>query len=82
MPALEAILIRETGTLGVRRHTCQRTVRPRETGSVATPWGPVAVKRAGAPGQVTPEYEDAARLAREHGVPLRAVYAEVSGYRP
>ena len=81
---LEAILFRETGTLGVRRHTCLRTVRPRESSSVETSWGPVRVKRAGSPEQVTPEYEDAARLAREHGVPLRAIYAAVArpGERP
>ena len=79
--AVEAVLFRETGTLGVRRHTCQRTVRPREAGTVETPWGPVAVKRAGGPEQVTPEYEDAARLAREAGVPLREVYAAVTSTR-
>ncbi len=81
---LEGVLFRETGTLGVRRHTCQRTVRPRESGTVETPWGPVRVKRAGGPEQVTPEYDDAARLAREHGVPLRAIYAAVArlGERP
>jgi hypothetical protein len=77
-PALEAILFRETGTLGVRRHACTRTVRPREAGSADTPWGPVRVKRAAGPEQVTPEYDDAARVAREHGVPLRDVYAAVS----
>ena len=76
--ALEAILFAETGTLGVRRHTCQRTVRPRTADTADTPWGPVRVKRAGDPEQVTPEYDDAARLAREHGVPLRTVYAAVS----
>jgi pyridinium-3,5-bisthiocarboxylic acid mononucleotide nickel chelatase len=76
---LEAVLFRETGTLGVRRHTCQRSVRPRSAERMETPWGPVAVKRAGNPEQVTPEYEDAARLARENGVPLREVYRAVAG---
>ena len=48
--------------------------------SVATRWGPVQGKRGwreGGPNVFTPEYEDCARVARQHGVPLREVYAAV-----
>src|SRR5437764_1465311 len=81
---LEAILFRETGTLGVRRHAVRRDKMQREAVTVDTPWGPVRGKRGWREGEMnvfTPEYEDCARVARQHGVPLREVYAQVQrGY--
>ncbi len=77
---LEAILFRETGTFGVRRTTATRAKLQRETIVVQTPWGPVKAKRgwrADGFTVLTPEYEDCARVAREHNVPLRDVYAAV-----
>jgi uncharacterized protein (DUF111 family) len=77
---LEAVLFRETATFGVRRHTAERTKLRREAVTVPTPWGPVKAKRgwrADGFEVLTPEYEDCARVAREHGVPLREVYAAV-----
>lgn len=80
VPALEALLFRETGTFGVRRHTAHRSKLRREAVTVDTPWGPVKAKRGWRDGVslLTPEYEDCARVAREHGVALRAVYEAVS----
>jgi uncharacterized protein (TIGR00299 family) protein len=80
--ALEAILFRETGTLGVRRYAVQRSKLRREAVTVQTPWGPVQGKRGwreDGPEVFSPEYEDCARVARQHGVPLREVYAAVKG---
>jgi len=80
LPALEAILFRETGTFGVRRYSTRRRKLRREAITVQTPWGPVRAKRGwreGGPEVVTPEYEDCARVARSNGVPLREVYAAV-----
>ena len=77
---LEAILFRETGTFGIRRHAAERSKLRREAVTVETPWGPVKAKRgwrADGFEVLTPEYDDCARLAREHGVPLRDVYAAV-----
>lgn len=77
---LEAILFRETGTFGVRRTTATRAKLQREAVTVETPWGPVKAKRgwrADGVSVLTPEYEDCARVAREHNVPLRDVYAAV-----
>jgi uncharacterized protein (TIGR00299 family) protein len=77
---LEAVLFRETGTFGVRRYQAKRHKLRREACEVPTPWGPVRGKRGcrdGQPAVVTPEYEDCARIAREHGVPLREVYREI-----
>ncbi|MCS6959773.1 MAG: nickel pincer cofactor biosynthesis protein LarC [Pseudanabaenaceae cyanobacterium SKYGB_i_bin29] len=69
---LEAILFRETSTLGIRRRQQERTILEREHSQAETPWGKVGVKIAHRPGRVTrqPEYEDCARLARSHNVPL------------
>jgi uncharacterized protein (TIGR00299 family) protein len=77
--ALEAILFRETGTFGVRRHAVQRSKLSREAITIQSPWGPVKAKRGWRDGLeiVTPEYDDCVRVAREHGMPLREVYQVV-----
>jgi uncharacterized protein (TIGR00299 family) protein len=75
--AAVALIMRETTTLGVRRRAVERYVCEREVLTVATPLGAVRVKRKRWQGEElgdAPEYEDCARLAREHGVPLREVY--------
>jgi uncharacterized protein (TIGR00299 family) protein len=80
VPVLEAILFRETETFGVRRYKVQRHKLRREALKVQTPWGPVQGKRGwcdGGPSVFTPEYEDCARVARLHGIALRAVFAGV-----
>ena len=76
---LEAVLFRETATFGIRRHIAERSKLSREAITVETPWGPVKAKRGQRSGFeiITPEYEDCARVAREHGVPLREVYRVV-----
>ena len=63
--------------LGLRRRVVERHIAEREIVTVETPLGPVRVKRKRWQGQdlgAAPEYEDCARLAREHGLPLREVY--------
>jgi uncharacterized protein (TIGR00299 family) protein len=79
LPALEDILFRETTTFGIRRYPVERHKLSRKAHTVATPWGPVQGKLGwseGRPAIFSPEYEDCARLAREHGVPLREVYLQ------
>lgn len=74
---MEDILFRETTTLGTRRHVLERSVRQRETITLQTPWGTVRAKKAWRPGEpaiVSPEFEDCAKLARQHGIPLTDVY--------
>jgi len=75
---VEAVLFRETGTLGVRVTPVQRTVLERSFESVSTPWGPVPVKTGRHGGRVTsrePEMDACRRLADEHGVPVADVVA-------
>jgi uncharacterized protein (TIGR00299 family) protein len=76
---LARILFAETSTLGVRIHDTRRRILARDTITVSTRWGDVAVKlsfegdrRLGA----SPEYENCAALAREHAVPLRTIMEE------
>jgi hypothetical protein len=86
LSALEAILFRETATLGIRRYPVQRNKLRREAVTVQTPWGPVKGKRGwreGGPEVFSPEYEDCARVARGFGVPLREVYLAVkAAFKP
>lgn len=66
---------RHTTTLGVREMRCERHALSRSFRVAQTPWGEVPVKRAEGYGvtREKPEYEVAARLARENGIPLREV---------
>lgn len=73
---LQTIIFLETTTNGIRRQVMERVCLPRRFERVTTPWGEVFVKVATLPDgseRAAPEYEDCARLAREHGVPLQRV---------
>jgi hypothetical protein len=80
LAVLEAILFRETETFGIRRYAVERSKLEREAVTVETRWGAVRGKRgwrAEGLSVFTPEYEDCARVARQHGIALREVYAAV-----
>ena len=73
---LEAIIYRETSTLGIRRQPVERSCLRREIKTVETPFGPIRVKVAFLADGTTkraPEYEDCRQAAEAHGVPLRVV---------
>lgn len=75
--ACEAVLFRETTTLGIRRSIQQRTILQREIQPIQTPYGQVRVKVAYNQGElinVQPEYEDCAQLAKQHNVSWREVH--------
>jgi uncharacterized protein (TIGR00299 family) protein len=75
--ALAALVLRETSAIGLRYHTVQRVVSPRELITVGTEYGAVQVKIAQAADgtvNVAPEYDDCRRVARERGVPLKLIY--------
>ncbi|MCK6572788.1 nickel pincer cofactor biosynthesis protein LarC [Myxococcota bacterium] len=74
---VEAVLLTESSSIGLRRHPVTRAVLDRRTERVDTPFGPVTVKlayRDGVRVNLAPEYEDCARLAREKKVALKDVY--------
>lgn len=66
----------QTTTIGLRVRRCGKYFLTPSGGEVETPLGALRVKRAEGWGvsREKPEYGDAARLAREKGVPLREVY--------
>ena len=73
---LQTIIFLETTTNGIRRQVMERVCLSRRFERVTTPWGEVSVKVATLPDgseRAAPEYEDCARLAREHNVPLQRV---------
>jgi pyridinium-3,5-bisthiocarboxylic acid mononucleotide nickel chelatase len=73
----EAVMFRETTTLGIRRSTQQRTILDREIQKVQTEYGEVQIKVAKS-GEtivnVQPEYEDCAEIARVKNVSWREVH--------
>jgi uncharacterized protein (TIGR00299 family) protein len=73
------IIFQETTTLGVRVHREERYLLPRQEICVQTDYGSVRVKIANAAGggQISPEYEDCRKLAREKNIPLKSVYQSV-----
>lgn len=79
-PALEALLFRETPTLGVRRRAVSRTVLPRRFVTVPTPYGPIRMKVRSTPSgdEATPEHDDCIAAAARAGVSLLTVQSAAS----
>jgi hypothetical protein len=73
---LEAVIFRETTTIGIRRAKMERTVLVRSEETIDTGLGKLRVKRCTLPdGTIRnyPEYESAVELARKNNIPLREV---------
>lgn len=77
--SVEAAMIEQTTTLGVRAIPLDRTKAARAVQSVTTRFGDVDLKLRIWNGRVidiAPEYDDCARFARQHDVPVRTVWNE------
>ncbi len=76
---IEEIIFDHTGTFGLRRWLCSRSMLLRRHESVTTPYGPIRLK-LGLRGQkvvrVSPEFEDCRRAAESHAVSVQAVMQE------
>lgn len=70
-----AVLTSETGSLGVRGSTLERWPSTRSVSTVEVEGFPVRVKVS--PGRLKVEHDDAARVARRTGLPLREVVSRV-----
>lgn len=71
------VFLRETTTFGVRMHEVERDVLDRSWTEVEVEGHPLRVKtgsRAGAIVTAAPEFDDARRVAKATGMPLRDVY--------
>jgi uncharacterized protein (TIGR00299 family) protein len=74
---LVRIIMRQTGTLGVRHQRIGRSVADRRVVTVSLPYGECRIKLGELDGEVfsvAPEHADAERLSRESGLPLPRVY--------
>ncbi len=72
------VVFRETTTIGVRYQEMWRECLDREMVTVATALGPVRFKVAQRDGQMLnaqPEFDDLAKLAADHGIPVKEVQA-------
>ncbi|MBE9259363.1 MULTISPECIES: nickel pincer cofactor biosynthesis protein LarC [Aphanizomenonaceae] len=81
LASCEAVLFRETSTLGIRRTTQKRAILQREMQKVETIYGTISVKVAwtGTATEkvitnVQPEYEDCAELARKNNISWREIH--------
>ena len=76
METLQNIIFEETTTIGIRYSRMERTILPRETRTLPTPWGEVQVKVCTLNGkeQLYPEYESVAQLSREKEIPFTEIY--------
>ena len=73
------LLMRETGSLGVRQHRVGRIVAERRTVEVNLSYGSCRIKIGSLDGEnfvAAPEYEDAVQLADETGLSLPRVYSD------
>ena len=76
---LARLLMRETGTLGVRHLRVGRTVAERRLIEVDLPYGRCQVKVGSLDGEdfvAAPEHADALRLAEKTGLPLPRIYSD------
>lgn len=76
------LLMRETGTLGVRYRFQERVVLTRRQETLISPWGPVRIKLAQlSNGDIhkKPEFEDCQAIATKNNLPLLEVYTVIQG---
>lgn len=76
METLQNIIFEETTTIGIRYSRMERTILPRETRTLPTPWGEVLAKVCTLNGkeQIYPEYESVAQLSREKEISFTEIY--------
>lgn len=78
LPAVRAVVVRETSTIGFREHPVAKHALPREVVGVEVAGHPVRVKVARLGDEVVtaqPEHDDCVAVARATGRPLREVVA-------
>jgi uncharacterized protein (DUF111 family) len=82
--SLANLILRETTTLGLRIRQDQRMCLERAHVTVATKYGPIAMKigsRADEVLNIAPEFEDCRKAAVAHGVPVKLVQqAAITAY--
>ncbi len=82
--SLQAVLLNETTTLGVRSYEVDRRSLPRTIQTIRTPWGRIRIKRIVRPGPTQEaaedfslEYDDLKELARSHKRTLKELDSKI-----
>lgn len=77
--AMEDLLFLQTTTIGVRRHSVERTSLDRETKVVETEWGEVQVKICIWKDRhfIYPEYESVRKICKQTGMDFQTVYDRI-----
>lgn len=76
LPAVAELLFRETSTIGLRYSKMARVTASRELVNVESPWGKIRAKVSRYQDRIcniTPEYEDCKKVAKEYRVALKEV---------
>ncbi|MCI9092191.1 MAG: nickel pincer cofactor biosynthesis protein LarC [Coprobacillus sp.] len=73
---LQAIIFKQTTTIGIRYRYEQRTILEREIVDMDTKYGKVKAKKVVFDGETYyyPEYEDLKRISQEKNIPLKNIY--------
>lgn len=81
VPAMEAVIFRETTSIGLRKYRERRSILPRKAETIRTELGDADIKVCVHKGQTFyyPEYDSIKRICRETGKSYREVYAYLSG---
>lgn len=76
---LEAIIFKETTTIGIRRCRMERTIQTRKSKEIDTPWGRVKYKECCFGNQIRcfPEYEEVAAICRKTGEAFPEVFVRL-----
>jgi len=77
---LEAIIFKNTTTIGIRRMKYERSILPRKIIEVQTKWGMAKVKQVILPdGEIRnyPEYESLAKICQEHKLSYQECYKQL-----
>lgn len=76
---MEDILFLQTTTIGVRRHSVERTILDREKRTVSTEWGEAEVKICTWKDKVFcyPEYESVRSICKNYAVDFQTVYGRI-----
>ena len=80
IPALEAIIFKNTTTIGIRRMKYERSILPRKIIEVQTKWGSAKAKQVILPdGEIRnyPEYESIVKLCRGNNLSYKECYSQV-----
>lgn len=80
LPDVESVFFKESTTFGIRKYKVFRNTLFREMKTVETEYGTIKIKIGSLNGKIeniTPEYEDCRRVAKEKGIALKHVFNAV-----